>query len=144
VAYATTGDLFDFGLSSDAGVDIGPSERQLDAASSLADSYLRNHYKLPLTAPYPIALVEAVCRIAAYNILSVRGYNPEGDAGALETRYRAAMKWLQDVGAGRAAPLMVTSDAGGTVNAGGPFVVQTRYDEQSESQVTGAPSTRGW
>lgn len=145
MAYATIADLERYGVSSAA---LGPSydslEPQLEAASSIADSYLRLHYKLPLSTPYPAALVEAVARIAAFNILSVRGYNPEGDAGMLESRYRAAMKWLQDVGAGRAAPLMVTADAGGTVNAGGPFVVQARYDAGTDGTVVGKPSTRGW
>jgi phage gp36-like protein len=143
VAYATLTDLSDLGLPSAATIDTVAAERQIEAASSLADSYLRNHYKLPLPTPYPIALVEAVCRIAAYNVLSVRGYNPEGDAGALEQRYRAAVRWLVDVGAGKASPL--TQDAAGVARgAGGPFVVQARYDNVQDATVVGAPSTRGW
>lgn len=145
MAYATSDDLERYGLpqSTVQTIDGADITAQLDAASSLADSYLRLHYKLPLSSPYPIALVEAVCRIAAFNILSVRGYNPEGDAGMIESRYQAAMKWLQDVGAGRAAPLMVTADQGGTTNAGGPFVVQPMFSD-SDGLVVGSPSSRGW
>jgi phage gp36-like protein len=144
VAYATPTDLSLYGVDAASGGDIDVIKAQLDAASSVADSYLRLHYKLPISTPYPAALVEAVARIASFNVLSVRGYSPEGDAGLLESRHRAAMKGLQDVGAGRAAPLLVTADSGGTVNAGGPFVVQPRRDPTTDATVVGKPFTRGW
>jgi phage gp36-like protein len=145
VAYATTIDLTRFGLSGNAVADADPADlaAQLDAASSLADSYLRLHYALPIVAPYPVALVEAVARIAAFNVLSVRGYNPEGDAGLLEGRYKAAIRWLEDVGAGKAAPLVADAN-GPAANAGGPFVIQSRYDSVQGGNVIGPPSPRGW
>lgn len=144
-SYATPADLAIHGIAAGAVGDLDMSGIQavLDAASDLADSYLRNHYRLPLAAPYPFALVEAVCKVAAFNVLSVRGYNPEGDAGMLESRYKSAMKWLEDVGAGKASPL-VQDAAGPASAAGGPFVVQPRYDSSAQASVVGAPSLRGW
>jgi phage gp36-like protein len=145
VGYATASDLETFGAPAAAldGLYSEAIAAQLEAASSVADSYLRNHYKLPIVAPYPPALTEAVARIATFNLLSVRGYNPEGDAGLLETRYKTAMRWLESVGSGKASPLLIAAD-GPTANAGGPFVVQNRYDSSQDGFVVGRPSHRGW
>jgi phage gp36-like protein len=145
VGYATEADLSRFGAPSAALESLLTEDinAQLEAASSVADSYLRNHYKLPIVAPYPPALTEAVARIATFNLLSVRGYNPEGDAGLLETRYKTAMRWLESVGSGKASPLLIAAD-GPTANAGGPFVVQNRYDSSQDGFVVGRPSHRGW
>ena len=52
MAYATITDLTRFGLPSTAltGVSSTTQEEAISAASSLADSYLRSRYDLPLTA----------------------------------------------------------------------------------------------
>lgn len=144
-SYATPADLAMYGIASSAtsDMDVDAIQGALAAASDVADSYLRNHYRLPLSAPYPAALIEAVCRVAAFNLLSVRGYNPEGDAGLLESRYKTSMRWLEDVGAGKATPI-VQDAAGPASSAGGPFVVQPRYDSQQQANVIGTPSLRGW
>lgn len=140
--YADVEDLFAFGAPREAfrGVSIAALQAQLDVASKRAMGYLANEYDLPLTPldpppelgqPYPEELKEAVAKIAAYGILSVRGYDPEADGGALKDRATDAVTWLQDVGAGRTSPpdLRASSSVGllpgpsGTLSsAGGPWV----------------------
>jgi phage gp36-like protein len=142
VPYATSIDLALFGAPR-AALDSTSSEeqeQQLAAASALADSYLRLNYTVPIPAPLPQALVEAVCRIAAYNLLSVRGYAPEIETNYRE-RYEDAMRWLRDVGAGKASLPM---DADGTGNEGGPFVVQPSVDPNDGTTTPATPSSRGW
>ena len=136
MGYATISDLMKFGAPSGAIGDLSPEDMQgqLDSASSTADSYLRLHYPVPLGTPYPAALVEAICRIAAFNLLSVRGYNPEGDAGLLESRSKDAMRYLRDLGSG-AASLGATD---------GAFAVQPTADTGGGVTVVGTSSSRGW
>lgn len=67
-------------------------------ASSLIDSYLAARYPLPLAAT-PAVLVSICVDIAAYRLAT--------DAVRLDeetkARHKAAIDWLRDVGAGRAA-----------------------------------------
>ncbi len=140
MAYATRSDLETFGVSAESWDETKEdAEAYLDAASDLADSYLRLHYQIPFPPPVPTMLKQAVCKIAAYEILSHRGYNPEGDAGQLLTRYKQAIDWLKDVGSGRA---VIGIDEPGEGH-GGPFVVSPSRGEPS-LVLTVPPQGRGW
>jgi len=113
--YADLEDLYAFGAPQSAfrGVREEQLQAQLDVASKRANAFLRNNWTLPLQPlnpppaigqPYPEELKEAVAKIAAYNIMSVRGYDPEKDNGALRDRAKEALQWLKDVGAGDITP----------------------------------------
>lgn len=105
MAYATRTDLTTHGLSSAAiaGVSTTAQDAALDAASKTADSYLRARYATPLTT-YGTDLTRAVCQIAAWDLLSVRGYDPaRGGDEAVRLRAEDAMRWLRDLGAGKAS-----------------------------------------
>ncbi len=152
MGYATVEDLVQYGLS--AGTldgDLTPAQQMaaLDAASAYADGYLRSQYTLPLIAPFPPDLVEAVCKIAAYNVLSVRGLNPEpGGDQNYRDRYKDAIAWLQQVGMGHISPSILDSSPG--QNPIGPYVVQAFTDPSTVNQdntlvpLTRKPSSRGW
>jgi phage gp36-like protein len=145
-SYATPNDLGIYGLSSSVVEELDPSDVQekLDAASSTADGYLSTHYTLPIVVPYPASLIDAVCRIAAYNLLSVRGYNPEGQAEQIRLRYEDAIRWLEGISAGRIAPGDII-DSTGRGDEGGPFVVQPQASSTSSTGSTfGTPRSRGW
>jgi phage gp36-like protein len=106
MTYATQDDLFRLGLPERAFRGVSPStiENALEAASRLADSYLRARYVLPLTA-WDEALTRAVAAIAAYDLMAVRGYDPaRGADEVLRLRYEDAIRWLERVAAGAVSP----------------------------------------
>jgi phage gp36-like protein len=152
VGYATVPDLVKYGLASgtlDGDLDAGQQLDALNAASTFADGYLRSQYTLPLIAPYPADLVEAVCKIAAYNLLSVRGLNPElGADQNYRDRYKDALAWLTEVGMGHISPSILDSSPG--QNPIGPYVTQAYTDPDTTNPdgslitLTRKPSARGW
>lgn len=113
-SYADITDLTRYGLPETALADLDPEAVQgtLDAASSTADSYFANRFPIPYPNP-GTDLVDAVCRIAAFNIMATRGYNPDGDAGQLRLRYEDAIRWLEQVAAEKVTPANAAQAAGG-------------------------------
>jgi phage gp36-like protein len=147
-SYATLTDLTTLGVPSAAlsGVSTVEQQRALDAASTLADGYLRAKFTLPISIP-SIDLVEAVCKVAAYSLLSVRGYNPEtGSDPNVRDRYKDAIAWLKGVAEGSITPALTDSSPGGVL--GGPFVLQAQLSGSASDGlpvvVPGAPRARGW
>jgi phage gp36-like protein len=104
------------------------------AASEEADSYLANQYTLPLTA-WGQDLRAAVCKIAVYEFLSVRGLNPEPGSsdGNVKDRAKDARTWLMRVGEGKATP-------GGIADSGTPAA----SDAPSSAPEVISSSSRGW
>lgn len=79
----------------------------LIAASSVGDSYMRGRYNLPITGSsagagiFDPAIVIRCCHIAAYNLMSGRGFNPEPGADKiLESRYFEAVGYPDRPGSG--------------------------------------------
>lgn len=54
-------------------------------------------------------LAAAVAKIAAYNLLCNRGFNPEGADENLRKRYEDAMAWLKGVAGGSIDPALIDS-----------------------------------
>lgn len=105
MSYATRTDLTTHGLSSAAigSISTTAQDAALDAASATADSYLRTRYSTPVTG-YGVDLTRAVCSISAWDLLSVRGYDPQrGGDEAVRLRAEDALRWLRDVSSGKAA-----------------------------------------
>jgi phage gp36-like protein len=95
---------------------------QLAATTELASGILAARFDLPITS-WGGDLTQAVCKIAAYEILSVRGFNPDGDDKNVRDRYDDAMKWLADVAAGRITPIGLVDSTPDTEDLGGAEVV---------------------
>lgn len=134
-AYASRADLTRFGISAAAltSVSTDTQDAALEAASRVADSYLRSRYTLPLTG-YGDDLKRAVCAIAAWDLLSTRGYDPQrGGDEAVRLRTDAAMSWLKDISAGRAA-------VSGGVTTPGP----SRPSRVASAARIVSDSKRGW
>jgi phage gp36-like protein len=108
VAYATLADLYAIGIPENALSGV------LDAACELADGYL-SRYPRPFTTE-DMGLRRAVCCIAAYDLLTARGYNP-GSGADVNMRLRAedAMRWLEKVAAGAINITTVTSAPAGNI-----------------------------
>ncbi len=145
--YADPDDLVALSIISDALTDIAEEtqEQALEAASMTADSYFRLRYKLPLSN-VGLDVKQAVCNIAAYNLLAARGYNPEtGDNESVRTRYEDAIKWLRDVSNTVAIPSFTDSS---TVQANAGAVPQFAYQPDTSADddmpVVSRPKLRGW
>jgi phage gp36-like protein len=97
-------------------------------ASGVVDTYLRGRYLLPLVSPYPQEIINAVCLIAAWTVLNIRGFDPSSGTDVnVRTRYedmtgRPGQKgWLQQLSSGL-VNLDLAADASSGVNDGGPIV----------------------
>lgn len=110
--YASTTDLTRLGLPSGAltNVPTATQEEALDAASAVADGYLRTRgYTLPLTA-WSDDLRACVARLAAYDLMVTRGFAPgAGNDQDLRQRHEDALRWLRDVASGTVTPDLTDS-----------------------------------
>lgn len=168
--YATQTELGLYGLTAAARASF--SSQQLDAAlegaSDHADGYLGQRFRLPLTSPFPAALKMHVARIAAWILMSGRGFKPgTTDAETLHQAYKDATAWLEGVAKGTITPASLTDADAGTgdpsttdTGQGAAFVVSpssrdtseavSRYEEfyrrdiAAPAGVVGPPRVRGW
>ena len=121
-AYATQADLFALGLPAAAltGVASATLDLALEAASRRADTYF-SRFAVPIASPNA-GLKEAVCAIAAYKLMSVRGYSPENPDSTLRANYEDAIKWLERCAAGTCTPCAQTEDATPTTDEDAPLI----------------------
>jgi phage gp36-like protein len=110
-AYATLQNVYDLVLSQAAMGNVTSAQQQaiLDAENDAADGYLRGRYQLPLIA-WGSDLRLAVARRAGWEILSLRGFNPEAGADiVVRQRYEDATRWLEGVQRGAIHPNVTPS-----------------------------------
>lgn len=113
--YATIADFEAAGLptGSLSSLDRTTWNQALIRASAYADSFIGDKYTLPLGAPYPPALTDAVCQIAAWRLMCLRGYNPAVAGGSsdaiIRQGYLDARDWLVRVANGQAALTVIQS-----------------------------------
>jgi phage gp36-like protein len=146
--YATRADLTNLGLLAGAlsSVPTATQDAALLAASGLADAALQSRYILPLTR-WGQDLVRCVCIIAAYDLLTSRGYGPQqGVDDNIRKRYLDQLDWLKEVGKGNDTPSYVidssANGSGGSVSspsADGSIVTSTDGGLQMTTS-----SVRGW
>lgn len=72
-------------------------------ASNEADGYLASRYTLPLSA-WPSDLRRKVAAMAACDVLTQRGFQPQGPDELIVQNRRDAVSWLMRVGAGTISP----------------------------------------
>jgi len=157
--YATAADFSRLGLPPLAYASLSEEqvEAALEQASAKADSYIGTRFELPLTA-YSPALTECVCELAAYALMTQRGWQPgASDIESVGARHDKAIKWLEDVARGRALPAYPdTVDTNGFNPQQQPGVLVSATggiglaDGSSgsgsfvEAGTIGAPTGRGW
>lgn len=119
LTYATLVDLTALGVRSAAltGISSADQQQALEAASRVADSYLQARYKPPLSA-WGQDLTRAVAIIAAYDLLAVRGFAPEGVDEHLRLRHEDALRWLRDVSLGAVTPVGIVDSTPAEPNEG--------------------------
>lgn len=114
-SYATTADLETAGVPPGvlSSVDTTIQELALERASRLADTYLRDRYKLPLAEPWDPSLVDAVVQIAVWRLMMRRGFSPQqGTDTAFRIGYEDAMEFLKRVANGIAQLDVVQASPG--------------------------------
>lgn len=96
--YADLTDLHTYGMPSVALRDVPTTTKAkaLRAASMKADTKLGLAFDLPLIS-WGDDLRECVAKIAAYDLLSFKGFNPDGDDANVRTRHDDAWKLLGQV-----------------------------------------------
>jgi len=131
--YAEIADLKSMGISPRAISDMPPAQLNtgLDSASAVADGYLADKFTLPLLT-WGLDLKMAVVKIAAWELMSDRGFNPEQDPrdNPVLIRYKQAIDWLEGVSEGRIQPSGVSDS--------------TPSSAQDEEVVAVSASQRGW
>jgi phage gp36-like protein len=145
--YATRADLANLGLIGAALSSVSPATQDaaLLAASAIADSQLQGQFVLPITS-WGQDLVRAVCIIAAYDLLTSRGYGPQqGVDDNIRKRFEDAMHWLDRVSKGEETPAYLIdssiSQSGQTMPP--PVDGSTVFSTSGGFQMQTSP-TRGW
>lgn len=121
--YAEKADLISLSVTPEVATQWSDSaiKLQLQAASSLADVYLRSQFELPLIE-WDMSLTKIVCDIAAAGLLEQYGYNPNAVAdGIILKRREDAMKYLRMISEQNINPDFTDSSTGSP--EAGPFVL---------------------
>ncbi len=124
MSYATPTNFIAYGLPAVSTADFsGTVQDYLDSAFGEINTYLRGRYTLPFTVTVPIELVKTECVIAAYDLLSVRGFDPEnGSEKVIEGRHTKAMNWLMAIADGK-INLDIDADTTPGVPDGAPRII---------------------
>lgn len=115
ITYAVVRDLGRLGIAEAAlvAVKTGNKVEALIAASDTADRYLCRQFTLPLLK-WGNDLRRLVAHIAVYDLMAVRGFQPEGADQLIVKRYDDAIAALREVGDDKACmPGIEDSDDGG-------------------------------
>jgi phage gp36-like protein len=156
--YASAAELLALGLPAEALSDADP-DAYLRQASGLIDSYLTGRYKLPLQgslgnpSTFPAPLPAAAIAIAAWEILTTKGFNPDQYDENYRVRRnfylgdpeRGTKGWLDKLAAG-AVSISAALDATPTVYEGAAVVATGSargWDESSLNSV-GEPIGNFW
>jgi phage gp36-like protein len=127
--YAQVSDFSAFGINENAirGYDPTKVAKALAAASRDIDGYLDTQFTLPLLT-WGDDIKRCCCVLAAWDIVSGRGYNPEAGADKnIKDRYDDRLKWLDKVSKGTVIPRVTDSTPGGTIGRPGarPLMVSS-------------------
>lgn len=149
-AYATQADFASLGLLPKVTATIASADidAALEAASRVVDSYIGSRYDLPLTN-YDKSVTIATCKIAAYDLLSRRGFAAgAADSENVRQRYEDAIGWCKDVAKGLALPSVVATTDQTKPSAynpqSAPFVRSLQYSDSDSSPISAKPKPRGW
>lgn len=142
MGYAQLADLYRFGAPATAfgNISTGDQQAALDEASGRVDEFLAARYPLPLIS-WPTSITEYTCRIATWNLLSARGYNPTmGGDSNIKDRYDNAIEMLTLVQKQQLHPAVVPQP-----NQAPTYEQPAVYTFSAVDMGTGAiDNDRGW
>lgn len=119
----TDAELLGMAMGSEAlsGIDVAVRDQARSSASAVTLSYVKKRYTLPLIQ-WGDDLRQAAAKIAAWDLLSRRGFNPGSRSDVqIHARYMTAIKWLEDVRGGDVEPIDII-DSTPSVSEAGPLV----------------------
>ncbi len=130
--YALSADFTKYGLPAAALTGYaGDINDLLTEGSAKVDTYLRGRYKTPLASPFPKEIVKAVCVLAAWDLLTIRGFDMNSEAdSAVRERYNDLCGrpmqpgWLERISQGR-INLDITADTTPGTGEGAPIVTSS-------------------
>lgn len=111
-SYAEISDLINYGLPATALGTLTTTQLSaaLEQASRKLDTYFAARFGkdgVPLLQ-WDTTVTEATCKVAAYELLTIRGYNPASGADVnLRIRYEDAIRWAEKVQKQQAHPNVV-------------------------------------
>jgi phage gp36-like protein len=120
VSYSSLTDFANLGGNAAALQSVPTPTQQacLDAAKDVIDSFLRAQFTLPLVGTVGNDVKSAECRIAFYDVMVNRGYDPtKGSDINIRQRYEDSMAWLQLIADGKAIPNVTDSTPGATAGS---------------------------
>jgi phage gp36-like protein len=140
MSYSTLGDFYKFGLTEAvcAGLDSSVVSGSGEAAKDLIDGYFRAAgIDLPLPSASVTSQIKRIeCHIRAYDIMCATGYEPGTDPDTIfSMRYGAAIRWLEQVAAGKIYPIPVDS-------SGEPIDADTTSSDNGA--IVASETARGW
>lgn len=132
--YATTAQIQQLALTPAAyarfeALSTGSVTAQIQAASSVADSFLNSQFVLPLQVSpqgWDMVLTLHVCNIAAYFLYSQFGFSAAapGMDQLIAQRYERALAWLDGISKKTISPVYVdSSGAAPGADSAGDFIV---------------------
>jgi hypothetical protein len=120
-------DFWRWGLPARAVEDVEPADAVshcLLAASDLGYGSVPSRWRRKLSHPYPPALRQKVCELAAGEVLTVRGYDPDDAADqAIAKRAGAAQEWFERLSNGALIPPWVDDEDEDTEPPAGAYAV---------------------
>jgi len=127
--YGQIADLESLSITVAAGTRFGSTAMTaaLQAASSIADSYITSQFTLPLQASpqgWDMSLTLHVSNIAAWLLYNQFGYSPMAPGDDLVVkRYQSALDWLAMIRDQKIHPQWVDSSGESVQTEQGPFVI---------------------
>lgn len=112
ICFASLAQLDKLGIPAAAIAKLSATDKaeQLAATTEMASGILARRYTLPIVA-WGVDLSAAVAKIAAYELLSTRGFNADGSDDQVRKRYDDGMRWLNDAANARLDPIgLIDSD----------------------------------
>lgn len=91
------------------------------AATDEAAGYLNSSYVLPITA-WDTDLTKQTSRLALYDFMNQRGWQPEGPDAIIIDAYERALSWFNRIAAGRLKPPGITDSTPETFEGGAVVV----------------------
>lgn len=110
VVYATVTDFRRIGLPPKSLTQVDPADitQALQDASDTISGYFQSRFVLPLQTWSGDTVLRTV-KIAAYLVMSTRGFDPEGKDKLIYDDYLASIEWCQEVSKGHITPVVTDS-----------------------------------
>lgn len=145
-AYAALTDAYTFGLPAAAIPAFITSQMQqsvLDSVNAEFEAAASGQYTLPLLKWGP-DVVRSICTVWRWEIMCIRGFNPEGTDVNYRYAAEAAREWWAEIQEGRKSPPSIVDSAQQTQEGGPNVTSDTPRGWTSPGGTSATGGTRFW